>query len=96
MTALTIDYVIDGTPCADHDAARGEACWSIAADTRRDPLLAICDRRARKAGCDGRPPQNVRHPHRAAPTKERMKPTGPTPNTWQDRLVREIHERQSR
>lgn len=47
---IHINKVVSAVPCGQHAADIGQACWNIISS--RGPLKAICDRRARSAGCN--------------------------------------------
>ena len=44
--------IIGSVPCPHHGADIGDACWNLL--SARGLLRAICGRRARSAGCNGR------------------------------------------
>lgn len=47
--------IIDRTECDKHNAVQGVACWAIDPGKSRETfLLAICNRRAIKAGANGK------------------------------------------
>lgn len=47
-----IDRIIDSVPCTTHGADIQDSCWTIY--SIHGPLRAICDRRARLAGANGK------------------------------------------
>lgn len=49
---LYIDKIISSLPCTTHGSDISDPCWEI--DSVHGPLRAICDRRARLAGANGK------------------------------------------
>lgn len=41
-------------PCKKHNAAIGEGCWNIMTDSSDYALKAVCNKRARAVGFNGR------------------------------------------
>lgn len=46
--------IIDRQPCQKHEAGMGTACFTIMSDISDRILLAICNKRAVKAGANGK------------------------------------------
>lgn len=51
-----LEHVVNTTVCGQHKAGKHVACWSInsGSPTGPDQLLAVCGRRIRKAGYNGK------------------------------------------
>lgn len=50
-TGIHMERIIAAVPCFKHGADTGDACWNLG--SALGILKAICDRRARSAGCNG-------------------------------------------
>lgn len=49
---IHLSKIIGAVPCTRHGADIGDACWNLG--SARGILRAICDRRARGAGANGK------------------------------------------
>lgn len=47
-----LERIIRETPCTKHGAEMNEPCWAL--ESNHGPIRAICDRRARLAGAQGK------------------------------------------
>lgn len=65
--------IIARTTCGKHNAASFEPCYAIPADTSEKMFFGICNKRAVKAGANGKISQSSYQTRKQQPTRPRKK-----------------------